>query len=198
MRKVRYRCVLAVTLALLAGGCGAADAAMLLTLSAHIVRGTCDVRVSNSNPVAWRTLNREGFPLNGGAYRGTGFVPVRVVFGHCPMGLVDAEDTIRLHAGSAGLQDVGLAARGLWSAGDAGVGFDVQVRKAGLRPGVTHRLTPWGNMVPLEQLRTPERKAQDMTDPEIDVESRLRSYVEREKITPGVVKTMLLLSAVYG
>lgn len=196
MKKVRYHRVMGVAMVLLSGGTASATPLMHLSLSAHIARGTCDVRVSNSNPVAWRTLNREAFPLTGGAYRGQGFAPVSVAFGNCTTGRADAQGSIRLHAGSVGLQDAGLANRGLWRAGDAGVGFDVLVRRQGGRSGVAHRLTPLDNLLPLDGLRLPERQAQAV--PDIDVESRLRSYVKRESITPGVVKTILLLSVVYG
>lgn len=183
---------------LFSGGAVSATPLMHLHLNAHIVRGTCDVRISNSNPVAWRTLSREAFPLAGGLYRGQGFAPVSVAFDRCMTGRADAQGSLRLHAGSVGLQDAGLTNRGLWRTGDAGVGFDVLVRQRGIRSGTTHRLTPGDNLLPLSGLHTPERPGQEQTVPGIDVESRLRSYVKRESITPDVVKTILLLSVVYG
>lgn len=197
MRKVRNRSALAVMM-VLSGGVGMAEGSMLLNLSAHIARGTCDVRISDSNPVSWRELSRDAFPLNGGMYRGVGFAPVRVVFGFCTPDMADEPGSIRLYAESVGPQDVRMAARELWSAGDAGVGFDVLVRRGGSQSGVAHRLTPRDNMLSLNPLHRPGLKAQDIPVPEIDVESRLRSYVKREGITPGVVKSILLLSVVYG
>lgn len=198
MKKVRYRRVVGVVVVLLSGRAASAAPLMHLNLSVHIARGTCDVRVSNSNPVAWRTLSREAFPLTGGLYQGQGFAPVSVAFDRCTTGRTDAQGSIRLHAGSVGLQDAGLTNRGLWRAGNAGVGFDVLVRQQGTRSGVAHRLTPGDNLLPLSGLHAPERPGQEQTVPGIDVESRLRSYVKRESITPDVVKTILLLSVVYG
>lgn len=195
MKKVRYRCMLAIAIALLCGGGGRAEAVILLSLSAHVGGGsTCDVRISNSNPVSYRELTRAAFPQAGGAYRAAGFVPVRVIFTHCAAGQSDAQSNVRLHAGSVGIQDM----RGLWEAGGAGVGFDVLVRASDSRWGVAHRMTPEDNILPLNHLRHSQQRERETTLPAIDVESRLHSYVKREDISPGVVKTVLLLSAVYG
>ncbi|AYA08393.1 hypothetical protein D3Z09_18320 [Rahnella aquatilis] len=198
MKKVRYRCMLTVAAILLYGGGGRAEANILLNLSAHVNLSTCDLRISNSNPVSYRELSRAAFPLSGGVYRAAGFAPVRVIFTQCATNQSDMQGTIRLHAGSVGTQDERLASRGLWGAGGAGVGFDVLVRASDSRWGIAHRMTPDNNELQLNHLRHTQSGGQEKDLPAIDVESRLRSYVKRENITPGVVKTVLLLSAVYG
>lgn len=196
MKKASYGCALTVATVLLCAG--DVRAAMLLKLSAHVGMSTCDVRISNSNPVSYRELSRAAFPQAGGAYRAEGFAPIRVIFTHCATSRLDAQDTLRLHAGSVGMQDAQLASRGLWGGSGAGVGFDVLVRITDSRWGIAHRMTPDDNLLLLKRLHQHQRKGGPGTSLAIDVESRLRSYVRRENISPGVVKNVLLLSVVYG
>lgn len=136
--------------------------------------------------------------MHPGVYRGPGFAPVRLVFRHCLTRQPGADGSIRLHAGSTGVSDGRLASWGLWGVSETGVGFDVLVREAGARSWMAHRMTPRDNVLALKSLRPSQQAAQGTAVSDMDVVSRLHSVVVRENITPGVIKTVLLLSAVYG
>lgn len=171
---------------------GVSEAATL-RISAHILPGTCDIRLENPWPDGVMRWQREIFRTTNAAQEQPGR-DVRVSFAGCSRRSVMTQ-AVQLQVVNAGVQDAQLSRRQLWGTRyESGLGMEMYV---GPVHGRQYRIAPGISRVSVTDFQPRSLLSGEHSEPSPTL--GVTVFPRHYSGTPvGEVKTIFFLSAVYG